>query len=130
MATREFQTKDVRRVPPITFTLDGEEFRSTGAPSTELIAAVFGVMPNPNTGKRIYSAAVLIGAITELVIERIWVENPDDANDEGHWERVDDRDRMRAILASDERQIGIETLAELVMWLIGEAVDLPTLAPN
>lgn len=125
---REFDTVDVRHVPPIVFKVGGQSFRATGSPSTELVAAVLGVMPNPNTGKRIYSAAVLMGAITELVIERIWVD--DDTPEGGRWERVDDRDRMRTLLASDERQIPISTLGEIVMYIVGETMDLPTHAPN
>lgn len=127
---REFGTEDVRRKPPIPFKIDGQLFRATGSPSTEIIAAVFGVMPNPNTGKRVYSAAILINAITELTVERIWVEDPADPNDAGHWQRVDDRERLQEILHSDERQIPLAVLGDIVMYVIGEAVDIPTLAPN
>jgi len=122
---REFKTKDVRRVPPIEFKLDGQIFRATGAPSSELVAAVLGVMPSSNNGKRVYSAAILMGAITELVLERIWVDDVD-LPDGGRWQSVDDRERMRAILSSDERQIPIEELGELVMYLVGEGIDIPT----
>jgi len=125
---REFKTADVRRVPPIVFTLDGEQFRATATPPIEMQAALLGVMPNQNNGKRVYSAAILLGAIEELVLARIWVD--DDSAEGGRWEQVDDRARLRAILHSDERQIPIAHLGELVMWILGEAVEIPTPALN
>jgi hypothetical protein len=128
MAPREFKTRDVRNVPPIEFTVDGEQFRATGSPSVELLAAVLGVQPSQNTGRRVYSAAILMSAISELTLERIWVA--DESPEGGHWEQVDDRQRMRNLLASDERQLPLPALGELVMWLISEATDHPTQALN
>lgn len=128
MPPREFKTEDVRHVAPIEFTLDGEKFRATGSPPTTVVAAVFGVAPNPNTGRRIYNASILIGAIEELVIERIWFD--DDSPEGGTWVKVDDRERMRTLLSSDERRLSLATLADLVMWIIEETIGHPTDAPK
>lgn len=131
---KKFKVRNVKRVPPIEFELEDEEgvsvgeFRATGAPPPDVVAAVFGVMPDARTGARIVNSGILINSLDRLVLDRIWVDG--DGDEPGRWEQIDDRRRLRDLMESDEVQIPIESIAEAVMFIVESGTRFPTGAPK
>ena len=128
---------ETRTLAPITFKLAGQTFRATPKPPVDIIEALMAVSPDEQ-GKRRYAAATLIGSLERLVMERVWIEPTMADGDDGvpfevtpgRWQPIDDRARMHAVLYGDEWSIPIETIAEIVMWIVEETTGDPTGAPK
>jgi len=104
---REFKAKR-RDKPPVTFTLEGETFTCLPDPPGAVLTDFLGDASSDQPGR---SAPALVNFITAVMVE-------------------EDVERFLAHVHSKEVVIEIETLGEIVTWLIEEYADRPTARPS
>ncbi len=122
---KTFRVRNMAEVAPLTFDLEDAHgnhagtFRVPRKLPINLVDVIAAVRLDTN-GNRIYEAGLLIEAMLRIVADKAWNATKE------KWEPVDDRDRLRAVLNGDEWEIEVETLGEIVMWVIEETTGHPT----
>lgn len=119
--------------PPVEFELADDKGRSLGVfhatdkPRLDLAEAMARAV-SLNAGIRVYDVNILTYCLREFLIreKRVEVGTGDDGAPMMEWVKADDVERFDEIVRSDRVHIQIETLGEIVMWLLEETVKHPT----
>lgn len=118
---------------PIPFELVDDKGRSLGTfratPKPRLdIAEMMAQAVSLKEGIRVYNANILTHCLREFLIKEEFRDVGADShgNPQMQWVQADDGARMDAIIRSDRVSVRIETLGEIVMWLLEETTGHPT----
>lgn len=120
------------------FDLASETFRCAPVPPAGVINDMIASMGVAPDGTVRFSQVNLIGFVQGILARRLWewhedvdrAEGDDLLARSGEWVIVDDRDRFDVLLHDDERPVRVETLAQIVVWLVSEYTGRPTTPPG
>lgn len=106
---RDFSVaSETRKKQPVTFTLEGQEFECVEEAPAAALTDFLGDVAGDHVGR---SAAALVSFITSVLID-------------------EDVPRFLDLVHSKETIIPIETVGEIVTWLVEEYSGRPTVRPS
>lgn len=122
-----------------TFELGGETFHCMAIPAGGVLPRVLNAVRFDDRGRRVYNAPDLVRFIEDVLCEEMQVPQAPPPSDDAApalveavmvTQPVDDVERWTALMEDKKRPVPIETLGNVVMWLIEFYTDRPTTPPR